>query len=204
MTGIEAIEARRRLDGPADVALRGDDILILEPNADQCFIMILQSLIHPWCVRPFVAPVRAFADDDAQVKLVEGEHAPPCRVLAQEENEIGQGRADAAIGIKFELMRPAMRRPVAGGASASEELRFAIFLQFLKARFQETLEHAVLYADEMLGPFPGGRIQSVADRDFDFDIVGIKGDFAQFVEALSPRHLRREAELLQDRISPVK
>ena len=56
----------------------------------------------------------------------------------------------------------------------------------------------------MLGPLTGSRMQSIADCNFDFNIIGVKSDFAQIVDALGLRHLRGDAELLQELVGPSK
>src|SRR5262245_34643368 len=76
--GVKTIEARRSLDGATDIGLTGDDIFVLKPSADHRFMMIDQRPPGP-----FIAPVRALANDDAQVEFVVSEHALPGWVLAQ-------------------------------------------------------------------------------------------------------------------------
>src|SRR5262249_33645872 len=76
--GVKTIEARLSLDGATDIGLAGDDIFVLKPSADHRFMMIDQRPLGP-----FIAPVRALANDDAQVEFVVSEHALPGWVLAQ-------------------------------------------------------------------------------------------------------------------------
>jgi len=101
---VERVAARRGLHCPADIALIGGNVLVLKPDADERFVMI-----RPRCIRQFVAPIRALADDDARVEFVEGEHALPRPVLAQKQDKIGEDRADAALGVKLEVIDPVKR-----------------------------------------------------------------------------------------------
>src|SRR6266542_3832942 len=139
--GVKRVMPRCRLYCATDISEIGEQILVLEPNPNQTF-----KVIGPRCVRFFCSPRRLLPENDADVKLIEAEHTHPCRMPAQEQDQICEQGADCAVFVEDQVTGP-VRLGGAGTAStastATQHLRVILF-GVVKLISNDLLERAFL------------------------------------------------------------
>ena len=120
----------RRLDGSPHVARPRIDLLFLEPNPRQRFVVVV-----PARVGFFFAPWWTRSDDHARRKLIESEHAVPLRCVGQDQDQIGQDRLNFTCLVKNEVVSPI----TFSFSGVTTQFRFARAFQVVEAILENQL-----------------------------------------------------------------